>query len=246
MSVQSGMFQRLFLRRHRTVSGMHAYNIEYVPYSKDRLDDIVELMLDTFFTHEPLALSVQRAPGSGREDVLDWLRPCIAGWTHDVMLLAVDADEDRLVGATLNNVITAEHRDTWSWPRHAGTEYARLVFDFTEELGHGVDVFAHFGATRILHRCMTAVHPDYHHQGIAKELVDTSSFDLARKDGCQAVVAGVTHRTAQKILLNQGFEVLRELRYCESKTLAASPYFDENRLGHHKSAKLMGVSLTET
>ncbi|XP_037078814.1 uncharacterized protein LOC119099832 [Pollicipes pollicipes] len=229
MSVQSGMFQRLFLRRHRTVSGMHAYNIEYVPYSKDRLDDIVELMLDTFFTHEPLALSVQRAPGSGREDVLDWLRPCIAGWTHDVMLLAVDADEDRLVGATLNNVITAEHPT-----RGAG----RATTAWT--------CFAHFGATRILHRCMTAVHPDYHHQGIAKELVDTSSFDLARKDGCQAVVAGVTHRTAQKILLNQGFEVLRELRYCESKTLAASPYFDENRLGHHKSAKLMGVSLTET
>ena len=51
------------------------------------------------------------------------------------MLLAVDADEDRLVGATLNNVITAEDRDTWSWPRHANTEYARLVFGFTEELG---------------------------------------------------------------------------------------------------------------
>ena len=81
------------------------------------------------------AMSVSSAPGSSREEVLNWLRPCVSGWTHDVMLLAVDADEDRLVGATLNNVITAEDRDTWSWPRHANTEYARLVFGFTEELG---------------------------------------------------------------------------------------------------------------
>ena len=33
---------------------MHDYDIEYVPYSRDRLDEIIELMLDTFFTHEPL------------------------------------------------------------------------------------------------------------------------------------------------------------------------------------------------
>ncbi|KAF0310557.1 hypothetical protein FJT64_018452 [Amphibalanus amphitrite] len=245
MSVQSAMFQRLFQRRHRTVSGMHDYNIEYVPYSRDRLDEIIELMLDTFFTREPLAMSVSSAPGSSREDVLNWLRPCISGWTHEVMLLAVDADRDKLVGATLNNVITAEDRDTWSWPRHANTEYARLVFGFTEELGHDVDVFSHFGATRVLHRCMTAVHPDYHHQGIAKVLVDTSSFELARKEGCEAVVAGVTHRAAQKILITQGFEVLQELPYLDSKTLTNSPYFDETRLGHHRSAKLMGISLTD-
>ena len=107
-------------------------------------------------------------------------------------------------------------------------------------------MFEHFGAERVLHRCMTAVHPDYHHQGIAKELVDTSSFDLARKEGCQAVVAGVTHRGAQKILQAQGFETLRELAYLDSEVLTASPYFDETRLGHHKSAKLMGISLVES
>ena len=90
---------------------------------------------------------------------------------------------------------------------------------------------------------MTAVHPDYHRQGIAKELVDSSTFDLARKEGCEAVVAGVTHRAAQKILVTQGFEVLRELPYLDSRTLTDSPYFDETRLGHHKSAKLMGISL---
>ena len=45
----------MHLRRlNRTVSGMHAYNIEYLPYSRDRLDEIIELMLDTFFTREPL------------------------------------------------------------------------------------------------------------------------------------------------------------------------------------------------
>jgi len=246
MSVQSGMFQRLFLRRHRTVSGMHAYNIEYVPYSKDRLDEIMELMLDTFFTREPLAVSVSGAPGSSREEIRDWLRPCISGWTHEVMLLAVDEDEDRLVGATLNNIITERDRDTWSWPREAGSEYARLIFGFTEELAHGVDVFKHFSADRIVHRCMTAVHPDYHHQGIAQTLVDTSSFQLAREEGCQAVVAGVTHRAAQKILQSQGFQVVRELKYTDSATLASSDYFEEAKMGQHKSAKLMGISLAQT
>ncbi|XP_037083853.1 uncharacterized protein LOC119104263 isoform X2 [Pollicipes pollicipes] len=181
--------------------------ITYVRLQQDRLEEVVDFMVDHFFTREPtfsvLAGLAGGAPGGHR----GWLRASIPEWNWDASWVALDAARGATVGASLSAIYGPGEPDPysrlWGGGTAAGTAYQRFLM----QVDGSFNVFRDLGASAVSENLMLAVDPRYCGLGVGSELCRRTSLEGAVRSGAPVSLCFCTSSTTQHIYERLGFEI---------------------------------------
>ncbi|XP_037092933.1 uncharacterized protein LOC119112756 isoform X1 [Pollicipes pollicipes] len=227
---------------HATASGGPADSavsqITYGPVEEARQDEIVDIFVQHFFPDETLSKLGRACDGGELENQRAWLRPSLSGWDWSVCLVATDSATSRVVGASLNTVITPTSESSLATWERQDTEAYQWLGKFFSQLNGGYDIFKALDVETVLERIMATVDKRYRGQGIASELFRRTTMELAPKAGCQAAVVAASSPYTRQGLSRLGYTVVNTLRYRDS-VLAACPKIDWSQCEAHDGAALM-------
>jgi hypothetical protein len=185
--------------------------IEIVLLLPEHRQSVINLLMSSFFTQEPLNAKLQfEIP----HEVLSWVDYVIDGGLRDqCSFVAIDtttAHKD-IVGVILNGISNRAHLEE---PLVVPSEKLNFILSLIDKISHGHDLFELYKTDRIFHCDIVNIDEKQRGQNLSTRLID-ASLDKARQLGITAASVVCSSLFSRKAFIRQGFQVINELLYSE-------------------------------
>ena len=186
------------------------------PMLAEHHDDIVQLVVQTFFRDEPLnrclAFDIPTEPMEFTELILSLA-------AHDqCSFVAIDSSTEKIIGVILNVI---KHRRPLADREHQEkldrnefqSEKLSYILNVLKQLHHRTDLFDEMKTDRLLHVVIVAVDPHYRGLRLTEKLI-RASLDRAKNElDVQGAFSEATSLYSSKAFRKQGFHICEEVIY---------------------------------
>ncbi|KAF0306849.1 hypothetical protein FJT64_021746 [Amphibalanus amphitrite] len=222
--------------------GENTVNIKYCSLEEGSLKEIEDLVTESFAKDENTLKLCRSCEGGQTEDHRPWVKKIITSHDWSVSRLAVDAATGTVAGVCLCDMSTLDQPTRALEPMaQTDSEACRLTAAFLHQLEGDYNPFKALGVDKVLCLNMVGVDKRYRRQGISLEL-RRQCLELARQQGCQAVVNCATSPFTRKALVKLGFERVKFLPFTQS-VLAGVEKVDLSGCGPDDGGALMVLRL---
>lgn len=177
--------------------------------TEERYGDVIRHLKNSFFADEPLNKAVNLCrKGEGH---LELERHSLTTLASQLSIMATD-DNNQVVGVALNGVLKRGDVERAQGELNlSNDERFKKIFSFLYGANLKSKIFE-LGVDKLFEIRILSVDSNCRGQGLAKKLMQESEV-VARSNGYQVMKADATGVISQRILAQQGFKILYEVRY---------------------------------
>lgn len=185
--------------------------IEIVPLSLEHRQSVINLIMSSFFTQEPLnarlKFDIPQEPLSWVDHIFD------QALHHQCSFVAIDqtTPQHPIVGVILNG-ITNRTDPAETFP--ITSEKLNFILKLIDQLFNAQDLFQLYHTDRLFNCEIINIDESQRGQNLSARLI-TASLDQARKIGITAAFVVCSSLFSRKAFLRQGFEVIKEILYSD-------------------------------
>lgn len=185
--------------------------IEIVPLASEHRQSVLDLIMSSFFTQEPLNSSLKfdlpHEPLSWVEHNFDH------ALHHQCSFVAIDrtAPDQPIVGVILNSIIN-RNDPVETFP--ISSEKLNFILKLIDQICTAQDLFELYHTDRLFSCEIINIDENQRGQNLSARLV-TASLDQARKLDIHAAFVVCSSLFSRKAFLRQGFEVIKEILYSD-------------------------------
>ena len=184
---------------------------EIIPLTSEHRQSVINLIMSSFFTQEPLNSKLQfdipHEPLAWVDHIFD------SGIRDQCSFVAIDTTtpQKEVVGVILNGITNrTDPAETFSIP----SEKLNFFFSLIDKVSEGHDLFALYKTDRLFHCDIVNIDEKQRGQNLSARLI-TASLDKARQLGIKGASVVCSSLFSRKAFIRQGFEVINEVLYSD-------------------------------
>lgn len=186
-------------------------SIEIVPLTSEHRQPVINLIMSSFFTQEPLNAKLQfDIP----HETLAWVDHVFDGGVRNhCSFVAIDTatPQKEIVGVILNGVSNrTDKADSFVIP----SEKLNFIFSLMDKVSDGHDLFQLYKTDRLFHCDIINIDEKQRGQNLSARLI-TASLDKARQLGITGASVVCSSLFSRKAFIHHGFQVINEIMYAE-------------------------------
>jgi hypothetical protein len=186
-------------------------SIEILPLTSEHRQSVINLIMSSFFTQEPLNAKLQfDIP----HEPLAWVDHIFDGGVRDhCSFVAIDTatPHKEVVGVILNGISNrTDKADTFV----IASEKLNFIFSLMDKVSDGHDLFQLYKTDRLFHCDIVNIDENQRGQNLCARLIAVS-LDKARQLGITGAYVVCSSLFSRKAFIRQGFQVINELLYAE-------------------------------
>uniref|UniRef100_A0A1I7Y9N4 aralkylamine N-acetyltransferase n=1 Tax=Steinernema glaseri TaxID=37863 RepID=A0A1I7Y9N4_9BILA len=222
--LRKAVFQQLY--QTRTMANAITLNLrgeKFFVRQADRKDfnTVVNYLATRFIVEEPHSRSVNMTVADGSSILPLILDSAI---DHNMTQLVYESDGKTLAGVRIWGIGERHPKDENPWPEmtYKATMLAKLLTQAKEEFWRIIDP----RVNRVLRREITSVAAHHQRKGIAKFLATyQADDDSLRKLQVQGIVSEASSLANQRLLLNQGYQLIHEIKHSDFLDANGNQFF---------------------
>ena len=188
-----------------------ASSIEIVPLTSEHRQQVINLIMSSFFIQEPLnamlKFDIPHEPLAWVDHIFD------SGLRDHCSFVAIDTTSPtkNVVGVILNGISDRNQKEeTFVIP----SEKLNFIFSLIDKVSNGHDLFELYKTDRLFHCDIVNVDENQRGQNLSARLI-LASLDNARQLGIKGAFVVCSSLYSRKAFIRQGFQVINEILYSE-------------------------------
>jgi len=194
--------------------------------SENDRDNIVNLLLNSFFLEEPLAkcLNLGQPMDFAQQLVDDALK-------DQCSFVIYDQQNNDFVGFCFNELLDRNHQDLICQIQNEKIDF---IFQFLNSMHKNIDLFELFQTNRLLHLLIINIRREYRGLNLSSQLISATK-QYAKQNDIKAIYAETTSIYSLNSFLREHFQIYHRMNYID---------YDSNRLANlHDQCQLVVHSI---
>jgi N-acetylglutamate synthase-like GNAT family acetyltransferase len=186
-------------------------SIEIVPFLSEHRQSVINLIMASFFTQEPLNAALKfEIP----HEPLVWVDHVVdTGLRDQCSFVAIDTATPHkdIVGVILNGISDRTHKEETF---DIQSEKLNFILALIDKITSGQDLFELYKTDRLFHCDIINIDENQRGQNLSARLINTS-LDKARQLNIKGAYVVCSSLFSRKAFIRQGFEVINEILYSD-------------------------------
>jgi hypothetical protein len=186
-------------------------SIEIVPLSPEHRQSVINLIMSSFFTQEPLnaalKFEIPHEPLSWVDHIID------IGFRDQCSFVVIDKTTPNkdIVGVILNGISDRTHKEE---PLVVSSEKLNFIFSLMDKLSDGHDLFELYKTDRLFHCDIINIDENQRGQNLSARLIE-HSLNKARQLNIKGAFVVCSSLFSRKAFIRQDFQIINEILYSE-------------------------------